>query len=96
MTKKIGVIFDFNGTLFYDSVKHAMAFKELCHEYGIEEYSDEYIAKNIFGKNNRRILLESFKSDATEEEIKSFTDRTERVHHHQTCLTRNIERSSFT
>ena len=70
MTKRFGVIFDFNGTLFLDSNKHAETFKALCHDYGIPEFSDEYIVKNIFGKNNRRIVLESYKPDATEEDIR--------------------------
>ena len=30
----------------------------------------EHIVKNIFGKNNRRIVLESYKPDATEEDIR--------------------------
>ena len=85
MNKKIGVIFDFNGTLFLDSPKHAQTFKALCHDYGIPEHSDEYIAKNIFGKNNRMILLESFDPNATEEDIENF-DIIKETKYQELCL----------
>ena len=59
------------------------------------EWND--ILKILKDKNCQfRILYKVRLSFGYEEEIKAFTDRTERVHHHQTCLTRNIERSSFT
>ena len=85
MTKRFGVIFDFNGTLFLDSHKHAETFKALCHDYGIPEFSDEYIVKNIFGKNNRRIVLESFKPDATEEDIRWY-DVYKETKYQELCL----------
>jgi len=85
MNKNIGVIFDFNGTLFLDSSKHAQTFKALCHDYGIPEYTDEYIVKNIFGKNNRRIVLESFDPNATEEDIKKY-DVYKETKYQELCL----------
>lgn len=85
MTKRFGVIFDFNGTLFLDSHKHAETFKALCHDYGIPEFSDEYIVKNIFGKNNRTIVLENYNANATEEDIKNF-DIYKETKYQELCL----------
>lgn len=60
-----------------------------------EDWND--ILKILKDKNCQfRILYKARLSFSYEEEIKASTDKTERVHHHETCLTRNIERSSFT
>ena len=47
-----GIIFDFNGTLFYDSDKHIWAFRRFFEKRGLSLPSDEYIVKNIFGKKS--------------------------------------------
>lgn len=80
-----GVIFDFNGTLFYDSDKHMAAFKNLCVRYGIPVYDDEYILTNIFGKSNRMIMRGYYKPDATDEEVKEF-DRIKEDYYRDACL----------
>lgn len=85
MTDKFGVIFDFNGTLFLDSEKHAAVFKEICKDYGLDEFSDEYIAKNIFGKDNRAILLGNYNPDASEEEIADF-DKVKEEKYRELCI----------
>ena len=46
MSKIKGVLFDFNGTLFFDSPFHIMAFKKYFVEHGKEEPSEEFIIKN--------------------------------------------------
>ena len=72
-----GVLFDFNGTLFFDSPFHIMAFKKYFREHGKEEPSEEFIIKNIFGRTNLTIYTENFNADATPEEIEAFTNAKE-------------------
>ena len=80
-----GFIFDFNGTLFYDSPMHNEVFKRICGDYGIPEYSDEYILKNIFGRANRDILLNNYNKDASEDEIAYFNEYKEE-RYRELCL----------
>ena len=67
-----GVLFDFNGTLFFDSEMHIEAFGYTCDNYGKPRYSREFIINNLFGKTNDRIFREYFKPDATDEECARF------------------------
>ena len=71
-SKKIkGLLFDFNGTLFFDSQLHIEAFKRYFVEHGKEEPTEEYITQQIFGKNNSLIYAENFnpKANATRAEV---------------------------
>ena len=77
MSKIKGVLFDFNGTLFFDSPFHIMAFKKYFVEHGKEEPSEEFIIKNIFGRTNLTIYTENFNPNATPEEIEDFTNAKE-------------------
>jgi len=51
-----GVIFDFNGTLFFDSDKHESAWKKISSEIRGYPLSDEEIASKIHGRINKTIL----------------------------------------
>ena len=72
-----GLLFDFNGTLFFDSPFHIMAFKKYFVENGKEEPSSEFIVENIFGRSNPRIYKDNFNPDATQEEIEAFSKKKE-------------------
>lgn len=72
-----GILFDFNGTLFFDSKLHVKAFKKYFVEHGKEEPSVEYITQNIFGRSNPRIYTDNFKSNPTPEECTRFADEKE-------------------
>ncbi len=67
-----GLLFDFNGTLFFDSQCHLDAFDLLFDRYGLNRRDRQYMIENVFGKNNKSIFLEQFCPDATESDIKSF------------------------
>lgn len=67
-----GFLFDFNGTLFFDSQCHLDAFDLLFDRYGLKRRDRQYMIENVFGKNNKSIFLEQFCPDATESDIKSF------------------------
>lgn len=50
------VIFDFNGTMVFDSYYHDMAWKKFSKEIRGYELSDEELAYNIHGKVNEKII----------------------------------------
>jgi beta-phosphoglucomutase-like phosphatase (HAD superfamily) len=76
--KKIkGVLFDFNGTLFFDSELHIKAFKKYFTEHGKDEPSAEFITQKIFGRPNPRIYSDNFNPNPTEEEWREFADEKE-------------------
>lgn len=80
-----GILFDFNGTLFFDSLFHIDAFKIYFKERGKPEPSAEYITRFIFGKNNRRIYEDNFNPNADTAEWMAFADRKEGLYR-ESCL----------
>lgn len=69
-----GILFDFNGTLFFDSHFHLKAFRELYRERGLEIPTDEYIVRHIFGRSNDRIYRENFNPNPTPQELAEFSE----------------------
>ena len=67
-----GVLFDFNGTLFFDSEMHIKAFEECFRRYGLPCREKEYIVKNIFGRTNAAIFREHYRPEATDEQAAEF------------------------
>lgn len=56
-TKKYsGIIFDFNGTLFWDSKKHLEAWREYSKKLRGHAFSDEEMQKYMFGRTNEDII----------------------------------------
>ena len=55
MTYK-GIIFDFNGTLYWDSAKHKQAWKEFSKIIRGTEFSDEEMVHHMFGRTNEEII----------------------------------------
>lgn len=72
-----GLLFDFNGTLFFDSEYHFAAFGSFYKEYGLPTPNREYMTNNIFGRTNEELFPQQFKKDATKEEISEFGERKE-------------------
>ncbi len=78
MNKNIkGLLFDFNGTLFFDSYFHIKAFKKYFTEHGKPEPTEEFIITEIFGKSNPRIYSDNFNPSPTPEECVIFGDEKE-------------------
>ena len=63
-----GVIFDFNGTLFWDTELHNQTWDRYLAKYRIF-LSDEEKHLRLHGKNNRQIVLDVFGQDVPENEI---------------------------
>lgn len=51
-----GIIFDFNGTLFFDSEKHLEAWREFSKRVRKEAFTDDEMREYMFGRTNEDIL----------------------------------------
>ena len=47
-----GIIFDFNGTLYWDSAMHKQAWREFSEILRGTEFSDEEMVLHMFGRTN--------------------------------------------
>lgn len=56
MNKYNGIIFDFNGTLFFDSKKHYEAWREFSKRLRGVPFSDDEMRKYMFGRTNFDII----------------------------------------
>ncbi len=79
-----GVIFDFNGTLFWDTKLHNEAWRIFLDKYNIH-ISDEEMFRRIHGKNNRDIFAEIFHNTLSKEQIPGMGLEKERIYQ-QLCL----------
>lgn len=80
-----GVIFDFNGTLFYDSHYHNLAWKEIAFQLRGKPMSDEELALQMHGKNNESILNYLTNGTLTKEENKQWSLKKEAMYR-KMCL----------
>ncbi len=81
-----GLLFDFNGTLFFDSRYHIQAFNQCFDIYGVEHLDNLSIINNIFGCTNEVICKSFFKPDATDEDVAKFEELKENLYMYM-CLT---------
>ena len=51
-----GIIFDFNGTLFFDSEKHLEAWREFSKRVRSYAFTDEEMREYMFGRTNEDII----------------------------------------
>ena len=58
-----GIIFDFNGTLLFDSDKHEKAWRVFAKNFCDKEISDEEFEKNIHGIVNKKVLEYLYNQD---------------------------------
>ena len=80
-----GVIFDFNGTLFFDSDKHEKAWSKFSSEIRGLPFTNEEIQKQVHGRTNRSILEYLFKKDISEGRLKEFIIKKEK-YYQEACL----------
>ena len=86
MTKELkGILFDFNGTLFFDSDLHMEAFRQVFPLYGLPVPTDDFMAERCFGRTNETIFKENINPNATKADIDEFELRKESVYH-KLCL----------
>ncbi len=72
MSKVKGLLFDFNGTLFFDSDYHIEAIKQSAEIFGVDTLTREFIVSHIFGRPNEEIVKNFVKPDASTHDIEKF------------------------
>jgi len=66
-----GVIFDFNGTLFWDTKLHNKAWDIFLDRYGLHLSDEEKFAK-MHGKNNKDLFLSLFNEPLSDDQIQKY------------------------
>lgn len=79
-----GVILDFNGTLFFDSKFHELAWKMVSKEIRGYEMSDDELVNHMHGKNNENVI-KYLKSDIDDITNKQYSLRKEEIYR-KMCL----------
>ena len=84
-----GVIFDFNGTLFFDTPIHNQAWDIFLKQHSLELKDDEK-NKKIHGKNNAEILRSLFSDKLSLEDIKRLSVEKEDIYQ-SLCLEQEMK-----
>lgn len=79
MTKYNGVIFDFNGTLFFDTKYHVLAWNEISMELCGRRVTEEIMDKEISGVPNVEVVLK-MKPELTREEAEAYSKKKEELY----------------
>ncbi len=74
-----GAIFDFNGTLFWDTAFHDLAFDIFLEKHELK-LSDEEKRVKIHGQTNRDIMQSIFGSQLSEKDIQDFSQDKELIY----------------
>jgi HAD superfamily hydrolase (TIGR01509 family) len=67
-----GIIFDFNGTLLWDTQLHNIAWDNFLSEHGFS-LSDEEKRRRIHGRLNSEILQDLFENKLTQKQVEKYT-----------------------
>lgn len=81
MSRIKGIIFDFNGTLLWDTPYHNKAWNIFLQRYRIS-LSDKEIRDNMHGRTNAEILKYIFKRDFAQSEINTLAAEKEDIYRH--------------
>ncbi len=84
-----GVIFDFNGTLFWDTKLHNKAWDIFLTKHNLH-LSDEEKFQKMHGKNNRDLFLSIFNTPLSDEEIARYIAEKEGLYQ-QLCLETDMQ-----
>jgi len=87
-----GVIFDFNGTLFWDTQYHNQAWNEFLMIHNIQLTDDQSIRK-VLGRTNQDILRGIIHRELSEKEISSLSMEKELLYQ-KICLKSKMELAS--
>ena len=83
-----GVIFDFNGTLFWDTKLHNEAWDIFLNKYNLH-FTNEDMFQKIHGKNNKDILIDLF-GNIPDMQIKALGDEKEKLYQNL-CLQTDMQ-----
>lgn len=82
--KYSGVVFDFNGTLFWDTPLHNKAWNIFLQKYDLQ-LSDHEFFSLLHGKNNKDIFAGLFRRDLPPGELQALIDQKEDIYR-RLCL----------
>lgn len=85
MAQYKGIIFDFNGTLYWDSPKHKEAWIEFSRRLRGTPFSDEEMLKYMFGRTNEEIIKYAIGKQPTPEMVEKLAFEKEEVYRNM-CL----------
>lgn len=80
-----GIIFDFNGTLFFDSHMHYEAWRIYSKKLRGYEFSDDEMREKMFGRTNADIIEYAIGKKPTEEMVEKLAKEKEGMYR-QMCL----------
>ena len=80
-----GVIFDFNGTLFYDTPKHKQAWMQYGEQLLGRPVTEQEFQTSMLGRNNRLILTYLLNREPTDDELTQMDEEKEE-HYRRLCL----------
>jgi beta-phosphoglucomutase-like phosphatase (HAD superfamily) len=80
MGKLKGVIFDFNGTLFWDSKLHEKAWRAFALEHGKKQLSDYDMKNHVHGRINHDIIQYILNKKLKPDEIQQLSDIKEKIY----------------
>lgn len=80
-----GIIFDFNGTLFWDSQLHLDAWREFSAKLRGTPFSDEEMLKYMFGRTNEDIIAYAIGKKPDKELVEKLADEKE-AYYRNMCL----------
>ena len=75
-----GIIFDFNGTLYWDSDKHKQTWREYSKKLRGTPFSDEEMIKYMFGRTNEQIIKYAIGKQPTPEMVEKFGQEKEALY----------------
>lgn len=78
--KNKGIIFDFNGTLFWDSQKHYDAWYEMSKKLRGTPFSDDEMIHHMFGRTNENILTYALGRKPSKEEVEKYSVEKELIY----------------
>lgn len=87
-----GILFDFNGTLLFDSDLHMDAFRKVFPLFGKPAPTDEFMIKKIFGRTNETIWKENFDATGAKADAERFADAKETLYRSACLSTPNVFR----
>jgi len=85
MNKLTGIIFDFNGTLFWDGSLHETAWNKMAIKLTGKKLSDSELAHHMHGKTNRSIIEYILGHKVSENEKHEIANEKEALYR-QACL----------
>lgn len=75
-----GIIFDFNGTLYWDSELHKLTWREYSKKLRGTPFTDEEMLKYMFGRTNEQIIRYAIGQQPTPEMVEKYGQEKEALY----------------